>query len=52
VIKSFNSKALAMLFTGGDARKVQPKHVKRLKLILTMLNVATYPAQMAAPRGG
>lgn len=38
-----------MLFTGGDGRKVQPKHVKRLKLILTMLNVATHPAQMAAP---
>jgi proteic killer suppression protein len=49
VIKSLNSKALAMLFMDGDARKVQPKHVKRLKLILTMLNVVTHPAQMAAP---
>jgi toxin HigB-1 len=49
MIKSFRSKALAELFNTGNARKVQPKHAARLKMILTMLNAATHAGQMSAP---
>jgi proteic killer suppression protein len=49
VIKGFTSKALSKLFLDGDTRKVQPKHIKRLKLILTALNVATRVQQMDMP---
>ena len=49
MIKSFKSKALAELFNSGNARKVQPKHVERLKMILTLLNAATRAGQMSAP---
>jgi len=42
-------KGLAALFESGNARKVQPKHAKRLNLILTALNAATQAAQMAMP---
>lgn len=49
MIKSFKSKALAELFNTGNARKVQPKHVERLKMILTTLNAATHAGQMNAP---
>ncbi len=38
-----------MLFYTGGARKVQAKHATRLKLILTMLNVATHAGQMSSP---
>ena len=49
MIKSFKSKALAELFNAGNPRKVQAKHVERLKMILTMLNAATHAGQMNAP---
>lgn len=49
MIKSFRHKGLAELFESGTARKLQAKHVVRLKLILTMLNAATHPGQMNAP---
>jgi proteic killer suppression protein len=49
MIKSFKSKALAELFNTGNARKVQPKHVERLKMILTTLNTATHAGQLNAP---
>jgi toxin HigB-1 len=49
MITSFKSKALAELFNTGSPRKVQPKHVERLKMILTMLNAATHAGQMTAP---
>jgi proteic killer suppression protein len=48
MIKSFKSKAVAELFNTGNARKVQAKHVERLKVILTMLNAATHAGQMNA----
>lgn len=34
---------------GYKGRKVQPKHLKRLSLILTALNVATHAGQMNMP---
>jgi proteic killer suppression protein len=49
MIKSFRHKGLASLFETGNARKVQPKHTKRLNLIVTALNAATQAAQMAMP---
>jgi proteic killer suppression protein len=49
VIQSFKHKGLAELFATGSAAKVQPKHVERLKMILTMLNAATHAGQMSAP---
>jgi proteic killer suppression protein len=49
MIRSFRSKPLSDLFATGKSAKVQPKHLKRLKLILTMLNVATHAGQMSAP---
>ena len=49
VIKTFRHKGLAALFESGNAHKVQPKHAKRLNLILTALNAATQAAQMAMP---
>ena len=49
MIKSFRHKGLAELFDTGKSRKVQPKHGKRLKLILTALNAATHAGQMNMP---
>ena len=49
MIKSFRHKGLAELFETGKSRKVQPKHVKRLKLIVTALNAATHAGQMNMP---
>jgi proteic killer suppression protein len=49
MITSFKHKGLAELFSRGSAAKVQPKHVERLNMILTMLNAATHAGQMTAP---
>jgi proteic killer suppression protein len=49
MIKSFRSKALAEFFEHGKSRKIQQKHEKKLRFILSMLNAATNPNQMAAP---
>ena len=49
MIKSFRHKGRAELFETGSKRKVQAKHEKRLRMILTMLNVATHAGQMDAP---
>jgi len=49
VIKSFRHKGLSELFESGKSRRVQPKHLKRLGLILTALNAATQVGQMGMP---
>ena len=49
MIKTFRHKGLAVLFERGDPRRVQPKHIKRVGLILTALNAATQVGQMAMP---
>jgi toxin HigB-1 len=49
MIKTFKHKGLAVLFETGSSRKVQPKHLKRLGLILTALNAATHAVQMNMP---
>ena len=49
MLKSFRHRALAALFETGNARKLQPKQVKRLNLILTTPNTATHARQMNMP---
>lgn len=49
MISSFSHKGLSELFETGKNRRAQPKHLKRLSLILTALNAATQPGQMAMP---
>ncbi len=49
MIKSFRHKGLEELFRTGRSRRVQAKHGKRLRLILTLLNAATHAGQMNAP---
>ncbi len=49
MIRSFRHRGLQRLFETGDGRKVQPKHLPRLRLILTLLNAATHAGQMNAP---
>ena len=49
MVKTFRHKGLAEFFGTGSTRKIQPKHTTRLRLILTMLNVATHPGQMNPP---
>jgi len=49
MIKRFRHKGLAEFFYTGSARKIQAKHAKRLRMILTMLNAATHARQMDTP---
>jgi len=49
VIRSFRNKSLAELFETGRGGKLQPKHLKRLNLILTALNAAAQARQMNMP---
>lgn len=49
MIKRFRHKGLAEFFHNGNSRGVQAKHVKCLRMILTMLNAATHARQMDAP---
>lgn len=49
MIKTFRHKGLAEFFETGNARRVQAKHAKRLRMILSMLNAASHARQMDAP---
>lgn len=49
MIASFRHKGLERFFHTGNAKGIQPKHAKRLRLILTMLNAASKPEHMSAP---
>jgi proteic killer suppression protein len=49
MIKSFRSQGLAAFFRTGSTRKVPAKHARRLRTILTMLNVAARTGQLDAP---
>lgn len=49
MIKSFRHKGLADFFAAGKSKKIQANHAKKLRMILTLLNAATHPNQMAAP---
>lgn len=49
MIKSFKHKGLKEFFEAGRSKKVQAKHHDKLRLILSLLNAAAHPGQMAAP---
>lgn len=49
MIKSFRNKGLKEFFETGHSKKVQAKHYEKLRLILSLLNAAANPGQMAAP---
>ncbi len=40
MIKSFKHKGLEKLFLNGDASKINPKHIKRIKMILDIIHRA------------
>lgn len=49
MIARFRHKGLERLFRDGTASGVNPQHVRKLTLILGLLNVAKEPAAMAVP---
>ena len=49
MILRFRHKGLERFFTKGDTSGVNAQHVRRLRAILTALNVATSPANMNLP---
>jgi toxin HigB-1 len=49
MLKSFKSKAFAEILSTGNSRRVQPKHLKRLNVILTALDAAIQVRQLALP---
>ena len=49
MIKSFRHKGVERFFSTGSKAGIQPKHAKRLRLQLGMLDAATSPDDMALP---
>ena len=49
MIKSFEHKGLEAFFRTGSKAGIQPHHVNRLRLQLTMLDKASEPKDMNAP---
>ena len=49
MIKSFAHKGLRRFFETGSKAGIQPKHAERLRLVLTVLNVAISPRDLALP---
>ena len=49
MIESIKHKGLRAFFNKGDASKIQPKHKKRLRLILTLLHAASRAEDMNFP---
>lgn len=49
MIKSFTHKGLERFFRTGSTSGIQPKHAARLQVQLTVLNVASRPADINAP---
>lgn len=49
MIKGFRHKGLAEAFATDSTRRLQAKHAKRLRLILTLLNAATHSGHLDAP---
>lgn len=42
MIITFKHKGLKNFFYNGDSTKIQPNHIKRLRLLLANLNASTY----------
>ncbi|MDR0436024.1 MAG: type II toxin-antitoxin system RelE/ParE family toxin [Propionibacteriaceae bacterium] len=49
MIVSFRHKGLERFFTQDDARGIHPSHVRKLRQILTYLDVAVIPADLDLP---
>lgn len=49
MIKSFLHKGLDAFFRTGSKAGIRPEHVGKLRLLLTQLDVAAGPADMAVP---
>ena len=49
MIKTFRHKGLERFFRGGSKAGIQPKHAKRLRLQLAVLDSATSAADMNLP---
>jgi len=49
VILSFKHKGLKLYYEKGDASKLQPHHVSKIRLILTRLDAAYAPGELQIP---
>lgn len=49
MITSIRNKGLRLFYEKGDASKLQPQHVAKIRLILTRLEAATSPEIMQVP---
>ncbi|MDP4250105.1 MAG: type II toxin-antitoxin system RelE/ParE family toxin [Bacteroidota bacterium] len=52
MIAGFRHKGLKLFYDKGNASKLQPQHVVKIRLILTRLDAATSPGDMNVPGYG
>lgn len=52
MIASFQHKGLKLFYEKGNASKLQPQHVVKIRLILTRLNAAVSPTDLNVPGYG
>jgi len=52
MIARFQHKGLKLFYDKGNASKLQPQHVTKIRLILTRLDAATSPGDMNVPGYG
>jgi proteic killer suppression protein len=52
MIVSFQHKGLRLFYEKGNASKLQPQHVSKIRLILTRLSAAVLPGDMNVPGYG
>jgi proteic killer suppression protein len=52
MIVSFRHKGLKLFYEKGDASKLQPQHVNKIRLILTRLDAAKIPEELNVPGYG
>ena len=52
MIVSFRSKSLHRFWVKGDAKRLQPQHIAKLQILLTILDNAVKPEDMHAPGFG
>lgn len=52
MIEGIRHKGLRLFYEKGDASKLQPLHVNKIRLILTRLDAASMPEEMNVPGYG
>lgn len=52
MIVGFRHKGLKLFYEKGDASKLQPQHVSKIRLILTRLDAARTPEELNVPGYG